>query len=138
MEKAVVNFSEYSDDRGCLVSIEENIHIPFAIKRVYYIFGNKQNLTRGGHAHKELKQVLICVSGSCTIMLDDGLDKREFHLSSPNQGLLIERFIWREMKDFSKDCVLLVLADAYYKAEDYVRSYDDFINLVRDKEIIHD
>lgn len=119
------------DERGSLIALESNINIPFEIKRVYYIFGTKPNVRRGFHAHKNLKQMLIAVAGSCKILLDDGKNnKQELLLNSPNQALLIEDLTWREMFDFSSDCVLLVLASDYYNESDYIRNYQDFLNYV--------
>jgi UDP-2-acetamido-3-amino-2,3-dideoxy-glucuronate N-acetyltransferase len=83
---------------------------------------------RGRHAHKNLKQVLFCVSGSCKILLDDGDVKENTILDYPSKGILIDRMVWREMYDFSKDCVLMVLASELYDEEDYIRNYQEFIN----------
>lgn len=115
------------DNRGSLIALEENHNVPFDVKRVYYIFGTKENVRRGFHAHKNLKQLAICVSGSCTFLLDDGKVKEHIALTSPTQGLLIEGLIWREIYDFSADCVLMVLADNYYDESDYIRCYDMFL-----------
>ena len=123
----VIDLDIRGDERGSLIALEENYNTPFAIKRVYYIFGTKEGVRRGFHAHKELKQLAICVSGSCKFHLDDGKEKKEVLLESPDRGLLIEGLIWREMYDFSPDCVLLVLASEYYDESDYIRDYDDFL-----------
>jgi len=122
------NFNILGDNRGSLVSLESMKNIPFEIKRVYYIFGNKQNIRRGFHAHKNLQQVLIAVSGSCKILLDDGTNKQEVLLDSPSKGLLIKNCVWREMFDFSADCVLLVLASDHYNENDYIRDYKKFLD----------
>jgi dTDP-4-dehydrorhamnose 3,5-epimerase-like enzyme len=124
------NFNIIGDDRGSLISIESKIDIPFEIKRVYYIFGNKNNVRRGFHAHKNLQQVLIAVSGSCKILLDNGQNREEILLDSPQKGLLIKNFMWREMFDFSANCVLLVLASEHYDEKDYIRDYNQFLNTV--------
>jgi dTDP-4-dehydrorhamnose 3,5-epimerase-like enzyme len=129
--KKIINFETKGDKNGSLVALEENKNIPFDIKRVYYIFGTKEGFRRGYHAHKNLKQVLVCVSGSCKILLDDGFSKEEIELNLPNQGLMIESVIWREMFDFSPDCVLMVLADNYYDENDYIRDYDNFIEYIK-------
>jgi dTDP-4-dehydrorhamnose 3,5-epimerase-like enzyme len=113
-----------------LIALEENYNVPFDVKRVYYIFGTEQGVRRGYHAHKNLKQLAICVSGSCTFLLEDGMQQKHITLSSPTQGLLIEGLIWREMYDFSPDCVLMVLADAYYDEADYIRDYENFLKAV--------
>jgi len=123
------NFNVIGDDRGSLISIESKTDIPFEIKRVYYIFGNKNNIRRGFHAHKNLQQLLIAVSGSCKILIDSGKSKEEVLLDSPKKGLLIKELLWREMFDFSADCVLLVLASEHYDEKDYIRDYNQFLDL---------
>ncbi|WGL98415.1 FdtA/QdtA family cupin domain-containing protein [Arsenophonus sp. aPb] len=125
-----INFPPLGDDRGSLVALEENKTIPFNIKRVYYIFGTQLGVSRGFHAHKNLKQVAVCVTGKCRMTLDNGRDRIDIVLDSPTKGLLIENNIWREMHDFSPDCVLLVLASEHYDEADYIRNYDDFLSLV--------
>ena len=119
------------DDRGSLVSIENSKAVPFDIKRVYYIFGTKEGVSRGFHAHKKLKQVAVCVSGKCRMILDDGAKREEFWLDSATKGILIEDMIWHEMYDFSKDCVLLVLASEHYDESDYIRNYNEFLKGVK-------
>lgn len=121
-------FSQHGDSRGQLIALEElSEQIPFEVKRLYYIFDTTPGTVRGNHAHKALKQVLICVSGACTIVCEkpDG-SKSEHRLDWPNRGLLIEGLVWRQMKDFSKDAVLVVLASEHYDERDYIRNYDDF------------
>jgi dTDP-4-dehydrorhamnose 3,5-epimerase-like enzyme len=130
MHIELIEFNSLGDDRGELISLEENKNIPFEIKRVYYLYRTKQNERRGFHAHKELKQVAIALHGSCRFLLDDGHEKREVLLDSPNKGILIESFIWREMFDFTDDCVLMVLADAIYDEADYVRDYEEFLECI--------
>ncbi|WP_394153195.1 FdtA/QdtA family cupin domain-containing protein [Vibrio maritimus] len=130
MDIKLVQFQSHGDDRGSLVSLEENKNIPFDIKRVYYIFDTKDKVTRGLHAHKKLKQLAIVLKGSCRFTLDDGKEKIELLLDNPAQGLLIESFIWREMYDFSEDCVLMVLADSIYDENDYIRDYEEFLQVV--------
>ncbi|CZU65307.1 sugar 3,4-ketoisomerase [Enterobacter asburiae] len=129
-----INFiplQKHGDDRGSLVALEEENNIPFSIKRVYYIFDTKEGVRRGFHAHKKLKQVAIAVKGSCRFLLDDGTERIEVVLDNPAQGLLIDSCIWREMYDFSSDCVLMVLADCHYDENDYIRDYDDFLKQAR-------
>ena len=118
------------DERGSLVAIEANKHIPFEVKRVYYIFGTQCGVSRGFHAHKNLQQLAVCVSGKCRMLLDDGLNKETVWLDSPSKAIRIEPMIWHEMHEFSDDCVLLVLASEHYDESDYIRDYSDFI---RDK-----
>lgn len=126
----LINFNLLGDSRGGLISLEGNKNIPFPIKRVYYIYNTNTGVSRGFHAHKALKQVLIAVSGSCEILLDDGIKKEKIKLSSPEKGLLIEHNVWREMHNFSADCVLLVLASEYYDENDYIRNYNKFKNYI--------
>ncbi len=121
-----IDLPSLGDERGSLVAIEANQNIPFDIKRVYYIFGTEKETARGFHAHKALKQVAICVSGRCRMILDDGHTKEDVWLDSPSRGILIENMIWREMHDFSTDCVLLVLASEYFDEADYIRDYSQF------------
>jgi len=123
----IIDFKSLGDDRGDLVSLEGNKEIPFDIKRVYYLFGTEPCVSRGFHAHKNLKQVAICVKGSCIFTLDDGNVREEVVLNSPLKGLYIDSMKWREMHDFSDDCVLMVLADNFYDEVDYIRDYEFFI-----------
>ncbi|MBO2636485.1 WxcM-like domain-containing protein [Shewanella algae] len=128
----LIDFPLLNDSRGSLVALEVNKQIPFEIKRVYYIYGTKGGVARGFHAHKNLKQVAICLSGSCKFILDDGLNKEDIILSSPEQGLLIDSVLWREMHDFSDDCVLMVLASEHYDENDYIRDYRVFLEETND------
>jgi len=130
MEINILAFKILGDDRGSLISIEQSKNIPFDIKRVYYIFGTKQNIRRGFHAHKKLKQVAVCISGSCKFLLDNGETKKTTLLNRPDKGLLINDMIWHEMYNFSSDCVLMVLADDFYDENDYIRNYDEFLKVV--------
>jgi len=114
------------DERGSLISIEGSRDVPFPIQRVYYIFGTQLNVSRGFHAHVDLTQLAVCVSGSCVMALDDGSVRQEFTLDRPDTALLIGPMIWREMHQFSPDCVLLVLASRWYDEADYIRNYEDF------------
>lgn len=129
-----VFFKPLGDERGSLVALEGMKSIPFDIKRVYYIFRTKKNVIRGFHAHIKLKQVAVCVTGSCRFLLDDGKHREEFFLDSPTTGLVIEGMVWREMYDFSPDCVLMVLADQYYDELDYIRNYDEFMEKLNAKK----
>lgn len=125
----LLDFKTLGDDRGSLIALEENYNTPFAIKRVYYIFETKSGVRRGYHAHKYLKQLAICISGSCTFLLDDGITKKDILLDSPNKGLLIEGLVWREMYDFSEDCILLIVASEHFNEDDYIRDYGTFLKL---------
>ena len=125
-----ISFKALGDERGSLVSLEGNKSVPFDIKRVYYIFDTKEGVSRGFHAHRNLKQVAVCVTGSCRFVLDNGKQREEVVLDKPTTGLLIEDLTWREMHDFSPDCVLMVLASEYYDKLDYIRDYDEFLEMV--------
>jgi dTDP-4-dehydrorhamnose 3,5-epimerase-like enzyme len=131
MKYKKLTFLTKGDERGNLIALEENKNIPFKIKRVYYIFDTKEGVIRGLHAHKNLEQVLICVNGSCEILLDDGKEKSIIKLENRNEGLFIEKMVWREMFNFSADCVLMVLASDYYFEEDYIRDYEEFKNYLK-------
>lgn len=122
----MVHFPPLGDDRGSLVALETHKTVPFDVKRVYYIFGTQSGVSRGFHAHRALQQVAVCVTGMCRIVLDDGQRREEVWLDSPTKGLVIGDLVWREMHDFSPNCVLLVLASEHYNESDYIRSYDDF------------
>ena len=130
MKINILDFKILGDDRGSLISIEQGKNIPFDIKRVYYIFGTKSNIRRGFHAHKKLKQMAICISGSCEFLFDNGKTKKTILLNSLDKGLLINDMIWHEMYNFSSDCVLMVLADNFYDESDYIRDYDEFLKVV--------
>ena len=131
MKHKKLTFLTKGDERGNLIAIEENKNIPFEIKRVYYIFDTKDGVRRGFHAHKNLEQVLVCVNGSCEILLDDGKEKSITKLENRNEGLFIEKLVWREMFNFSADCVLMVLASDYYDEKDYIRDYNEFKNYLK-------
>lgn len=126
-----VNFPPLGDDRGSLVALEAGKTVPFDIKRVYYIFDTKEGVSRGYHAHRNLKQVAVCVTGSCRFILDDGFKQEEIILDSSTKGILIEGLIWREMHDFTPDCVLMVLASEHYDEADYIRDYQKFVDEAR-------
>jgi len=123
---ALIPLQIHGDDRGSLIALENGHNLPFDVKRVYYIYGTKANVSRGFHAHKKLKQMLIAVSGNVTVKCEYNGQQKEYTLNRPDEGLLIEGLVWREMHDFSEDCVLLVLADEYYVEEDYIRDYGLF------------
>lgn len=127
-------FQQHGDERGQLVALEEGKDIPFEIKRVYYMYDTKEGVRRGFHAHKSLEQILICIHGSCKILMDNGTEKKIVSLEKPYEGLYINNNIWREMYDFSPDAVLMVLASDYYREEDYIRNYDAFLEFVKEKK----
>lgn len=123
----IIELPKISNPQGNLTFVESDNHIPFDIKRVYYVYDVPGGAERGGHAHKELHQLIIAMSGSFDITLDDGKHKKKFHLSRSYYGLYVCPMIWREMDNFSSNSVLMVLASNKYTEEDYYRDYDDFM-----------
>jgi dTDP-4-dehydrorhamnose 3,5-epimerase-like enzyme len=119
------------DERGHLIALENNKSIPFDIKRVYYLTDTQPGVPRGFHAHKELTQVAVCVSGRCLMKMNDGHTQEEVWLDAPDKAIVIEKMIWHEMHDFSSDCVLLVLASDFYDEQDYIRNYEVFVEQVK-------
>lgn len=126
MKFETIKLPAFGDERGSLVVLEGGKNIPFEIKRVYYMFDTQKDIRRGFHAHKELRQIAIPVKGSCRFLMDDGHEKKDILLDNPNTGLIIEPLIRQEMYDYSKDCVLMVLASDHYDESDYIRNYQDF------------
>ena len=121
------NMRTVIEDDGNLVPIESNHDIPFDIKRVFYVYGVKDQDDRGKHSHYKTKQVLICLSGKIDVIVDDGTHRKKYRLSKPNQALYIPEMIWDEQVYESEESVLLVLANTYYETKDYVENYDDFL-----------
>lgn len=119
------------DDRGSLIALEGERSLPFAVARVYYLFGTQPDVSRGFHAHRQLNQVAVAVSGSCIMVVDDGVRRSSIRLDAPHKGLLLGPMLWREMHDFSADCVLLVMADTPYDQNDYIRDYQAFLQEAR-------
>lgn len=118
----IINFDEFGDDKGKLIAIENSKNIPFDIKRVFYIYGTKEGVVRGQHANKISRFVLVCLSGSCEVKVYDMKEKIEenFILDSPMKGLYLDRMVWKDMYNFSEECVLLVLSDSEYIKDEYV------------------
>lgn len=125
----ILNFDIHSDERGNLTSLSNNKEIPFEIKRIYYTWNMPNEAIRGGHAHRNLDEVMICLHGSCDFVLDDGKEKVTITLDKPNKGLYIEANLWRDFRNFSSDCVVILIASDYYDTEDYIRNYDEYLNL---------
>lgn len=123
----LLDFKVRGDHAGKLVALEKGADFPFDIKRVYYIWATDKNTVRGKHAHRKLEQVIICTSGSCDFILDNGHERTTVHLNSPAQGLHIKSNIWREFTNFSPDCVVMVLASEHYDESDYIRDYKQFV-----------
>lgn len=122
----IINLPKIFDLRGNLTVAEQMKNIPFEIKRVYWAYDIPSGESRGGHAHKRCKELIIAVSGSFTVTLDDGITKECFHLNHPYQGLLVETGVWRTLEDFSSGSVCLVLASDYFEESDYIRDYVEF------------
>ena len=122
----IIELPRIADPRGNLTFIEGNHHIPFEIRRVYYLYDVPRGAERGGHAHKELTQLIIAMSGSFDVVLDDGYQTKRFHLNRSNYGLFVCPMMWRELDNFSSGSVCMVLASNLYTADDYYRDYDEF------------
>ena len=125
----------HSDRKGNITVVENKEDIPFEVRRTYYLYDVPGGESRGGHAHRELSQLIIAASGSFTVTLDDGKVKRSFFLNRPYQGLYVKPGIWRDLDDFSSGAVCMVLASDVYKKEDYIRNYDEFLEF---REISND
>jgi len=127
-----IEISVLGDERGNLSVIENLSQVPFEIKRVFYIYGTKDGVRRGFHAHYKTRQALVSVSGSCKVHLDNTVRTEEVLLDSPNKVLILEPDDWHEMYDFTEDCVLLVLASELYDSADYIRDYNEFLRVYSD------
>jgi dTDP-4-dehydrorhamnose 3,5-epimerase-like enzyme len=125
-------FQQHGDNRGQLVAIEEMKDIPFDIKRVYYMYDTVPGVRRGYHAHKKLEQILVCINGSCKILLDNGKEKKIVSLEKRYEGVYVPPGIWREMFDFSEDAVLMAIVSELYNEEDYIRNYDEFLKSIEE------
>ncbi|WP_297480011.1 FdtA/QdtA family cupin domain-containing protein [Thermococcus sp.] len=128
----IISFPVVHDYRGNLTFIEQYKHIPFELKRIYYLYDVPTGAVRGGHAHISLEQVIIAVSGSFEVVIDDGYRKKSFFLNRPHYGLYIPPGMWRELVNFSSNSVALVLASEIYDEDDYIRDYDTFKRMVRE------
>lgn len=117
----------HSDRKGNLSVVENGVTLPFDVKRVYYLYDVPGGGARGAHAHYELEQLIVAVSGSFSVTLDDGKDKKIFFLNRPYQGLYVKSGMWRDLNDFSSGAVCMVLASEVYKKEDYIRDYEEFL-----------
>lgn len=127
----MIDLPQIHDPRGDLTFVEGGNHIPFDIARVYYLYNVPVDAERGGHAHRELEQIVFALSGSFRMKVDDGASRSEFWLRDPRKGLYISRLIWREMDSFSQGAVCMVLASHAFSETDYYRDYGDFADAVR-------
>lgn len=125
-ECKLIEFPKNHQLNGNLTSITNGLEVPFDIKRIYYLYDVPGGNSRGGHAHKELHQIMVALSGSFTVTLDDGTNKRSFHLYQPYQGLLIPPGLWRDLDTFSSGSICMVLASHLYDEDDYFRNYEEF------------
>jgi dTDP-4-dehydrorhamnose 3,5-epimerase-like enzyme len=130
-ECVLIDLPQISDERGHLSFVENNRHIPFEIRRIYYLYGIPQGKQRGAHAHRDLQQLIIPIAGQFDVSLNDGATKKTVTLKNPHEGLYISNMIWRELENLSHDAVCLVLASELYSEADYVRNYEDFLKMVR-------
>ena len=127
MEIERIRLQEHGDDRGMLIALEQDRNVPFVIRRVYYLYATHGGVHRGMHAHRHLNQLAVAVRGSVTFLLDDGSGPVRVVLDDPSYGLHLGSMVWRELYDFSEDCVLMVLADRLYDPDDYIWNYDEFV-----------
>jgi hypothetical protein len=127
----IVNLPKITDPRGNITFIEGGRHVPFEIKRVYYLYDTPGGAERGGHAHKELHQLIVAMSGSFDVILDSGMQKKRFHLNRSYYGLYVCPMIWRELDNFSSGSVCMVLASNFYDESDYYRNYQEFLNALK-------
>lgn len=130
----LIDLPEFTDERGSLSFAEQHEHIPFEIKRLYYLYDVPEEKTRGNHAHEELQQVMIAVNGSFEVRLDDGYEQTTVLLDDPSEGLYIPQMIWRSVEKFSDGAVALNVTAEYYDEEDYIHEYDEFTKLARDNQ----
>ena len=128
---SIINLPKIFDPRGNLTVAEGMKQVPFNVARVYWTYDVPSGESRGGHAHKHCRELIIALSGSFTVTLDNGHEKKAFHLNHPWQGLLVETGVWRTLDDFSSGAVCLVLASDPFEESDYIRDYDNYINSVK-------
>ena len=128
----IIDLNKIIDPRGNLTVVEQMHNVPFEVKRVYWVYDVPSGEWRGGHAHKQCKEFIVAVSGSFDVTLDNGHGtKNPFHLNHPYQGLIVATNIWRTLEDFSSGAVCLVLASELFEEEDYIREYEDFLEMVK-------
>jgi dTDP-4-dehydrorhamnose 3,5-epimerase-like enzyme len=127
----ILSLPKISSTQGSISFIENMNHIPFEVRRIYYLYHLPENACRGAHGHKTLQQLIIALSGAFDFTVDDGQQKKTFHLSKPDEGLYVPPGLWRDLNNFTKASVCLVLASELYTEEDYYRNYQEFLNAVR-------
>ena len=131
----IIELPKFLDARGNLSFVEKEKHIPFVIKRTYWLYDVPGGECRGGHAYKENQEFIVALSGSFDVVLDDGLKKKSFTLNRSYYGLYVPKGLWREMENFSTNSLAMVLSSTYYDANDYVRDYDVFLKMKKDGKI---
>lgn len=136
MNTDMITFHKRTGPEGALSFLEAERDLPFPVKRIYYIYDVPAGGRRGFHAHKELQQCLLCIHGSCKILLDDGAERKVVELNNPNEGLFIGPVTWREMFDFSEGAVLVAFVSEFYDEADYIRSYDQFLEYIDGRDTI--
>ena len=127
----LIDFEYFNDKDSVLVALQNDSNCPFDIKRVFYIFDVPSGVMRGDHANRDSRFLFIVLKGQCKIRVDNGEVQKEIVLNTPKQGLYLDRMVWKQMYDFSSDCVLLVLSDTYYNKDEYIRDYDEFLKAVK-------
>lgn len=130
MNIEIIDIPKIEDYRGNIAVIENNV-VPFPIKRVYFLYDVPSNASRGGHSHKEQFEMLIAISGSFDVVLNDGNEEKTINLNKPDKGLLIKSNIWRELENFSSGAVCLVIASAVFEESDYIRNFGEFIKIYK-------
>lgn len=135
MRAVIIELPKFLDSRGNLSFVEQNMHIPFLIKRTYWIYDVPGGEGRGGHAYRDTEEFIIALSGSFDVIVDDGIEKKTFHLNRSYYGLYIPKGFWREIKNFSTNSLALEFASTKYNPDDYIRDYDEFLKLKEDDKI---
>jgi dTDP-4-dehydrorhamnose 3,5-epimerase-like enzyme len=126
-----LDLPQFTDDRGSLTFVEQNDHVPFNIKRIYYLYDVPADKSRGNHAHQELEQVMIAANGSFDVKLDDGYRRETIRLDNPSEGLYIPQMVWRTLENFTDGAVALNITARYYDEDDYIHEYEEFERLAR-------
>ena len=134
-QRSIIQLPKIFDPRGNLTVAQGGEQVPFDIARVYWVYDVPAGESRGGHAHKECRELIIALSGSFTVTLNNGREKEIFHLNHPYQGLLVEKGVWRTLEDFSSGAVCLVLASHLFEEEDYIRDYQDYLTYLHDHDV---
>jgi len=130
MNYKLINMQTFGDERGHLISMQDNTNCPFDVKRAFYIFDTKPGVVRGAHANRNSEFCLIAINGSCKIKVDDGKKQEIVELNNPKTALYLDKMLWKEMYDFSYNAILLVLANTLYDENEYIRDYDEFLKEV--------